>query len=467
MFISAKITTLTGKDMVSIAKIFKAILNVNNVVIDNIELAVTDNGVKVLKIDLHPTKAHANRCPHCGKRYPVYDRSLTKRKWRALDFGGMVVELYYATQRVCCKEHRVVVASVPWAFHDSGFTKDFDLQATYIALNINKSVAASYMRCDWKTIMRCISRARAYLEPNIDDRLNNLVNIGIDETSYRKGHNYVTVVVNHDTNTVVWVGEGHSTETLSKFFEKLTPEQRASIKRVSGDGAKWIDACLKKYCPNAIRCVDAFHVVTWAMEALDSLRKELWHDAFDKFNEYKEELKPKRGKPSKENQANVDKLNSLKEKAKAIKGSTYALGKAPENLTVNQKDKLDFIADTHPKLFRGYILKEQLRLIFKLNNVDDAKEGLKHFFWRATHSRIQIFKELAYKIKRHEKNILNTIEQELSNARIESINNKIKLVIRKAYGFRNIQNMIDMILLACSEIKIPLPNRGIKQWKIA
>ena len=224
MFISAKITTLTGKDMVSIAKIFKAILNVNNVVIDNIELAVTDNGVKVLKIDLHPTKAHANRCPHCGKRYPVYDRSLTKRKWRALDFGGMVVELYYATQRVCCKEHGVVVASVPWAFHDSGFTKDFDLQATYIALNINKSVAASYMRCDWKTIMRCISRARAYLEPNIDDRLNNLVNIGIDETSYRKGHNYVTVVVNHDTNTVVWVGEGHSTETLSKFFEKLTPE---------------------------------------------------------------------------------------------------------------------------------------------------------------------------------------------------------------------------------------------------
>ena len=78
MFISAKITTLTGKDMVSIAKIFKAILNVNNVVIDNIELTVTDNGVKVLKIDLHPTKAHANRCPHCGKRYPVYDRSLTK-----------------------------------------------------------------------------------------------------------------------------------------------------------------------------------------------------------------------------------------------------------------------------------------------------------------------------------------------------------------------------------------------------
>ena len=80
MFISAKITTLTGNDMVSTTKIFKAILNVNNIVIGNVTLTVTENGVQVLKVDLHPTKAHANRCPHCGKRSPVYDRSLTKRK---------------------------------------------------------------------------------------------------------------------------------------------------------------------------------------------------------------------------------------------------------------------------------------------------------------------------------------------------------------------------------------------------
>ena len=101
------------------------------------------------------------------------------------------------------------------------FTQDFDLTATYLAMNINKSVAAKYMRCDWKTIMRCISRTRLYLEPNLKERYEGLVNIGIDETSYRKGHKYVTVVVNHDTNTVVWVGLGHSTQTLSEFFETL------------------------------------------------------------------------------------------------------------------------------------------------------------------------------------------------------------------------------------------------------
>ena len=160
-------------------------------------------------------------------------------------------------------------------------------------------------------------------------------------------------------------------------------------------------------------------------------------------------------------------LNEAKIKATEIKTSTYTLGKAPENLTKNQAAKLEMIANTNPKLFRGYKLKEQLRLALKLSNTDETKAELKNFFWKATHSRIQVFKELAHKIRRHEEHILNTIETKLSNARVESINNKIKLFIRKAYGFRNIQNMLDMILLGCSNILIPLPNRGGKGLKVA
>ncbi len=85
-----------------------------------------------------------------------------------------------------------------------------------------------------------------------------------------------------------------------------------------------------------------------------------------------------------------------------------------------------------------------MKCISRVRKVVNAKVELKFFFWRSTHSRIQVFKELAYKIRRHEKHILNTIETQLSNARVEAINNKIKLFIRKAYGFRNIQNMLDM-----------------------
>ena len=452
--------------MVPAVTLLKKSLSVNDSVIYNFNFSEDEYGVTSLHVYLHPRKSHSNRCPVCGKRCPVYDRSLVYHKWRGLDLGGIMVELFSHTQRVCCKEHGIKTASVPWSYPGSRFTKDFDMTATFLAMSINKKVTAEYLRCDWHTIMRCISRARSVLEPDIKKRYDGLVNIGIDETSYRKGHNYVTTVVNHDTNSIVWCAKGHSTEVLSKFFEELSDEQRKSIQSVSGDGAKWIDACIEKYIPHAKRCVDAFHVVTWVTACLDELRKEAWRDAYADFKDKAKELKRKKGKPKKSDCASK-KLNEAKIKATEIKTSTYTLGKAPENLTKNQAAKLEMIANTNPKLFRGYKLKEQLRLALKLSDIKDAKAELKSFFWRATHSRIQVFKELAHKIRRHEEHILNTIETKLSNARVESINNKIKLFIRKAYGFRNIQNMLDMILLGCSNILIPLPNRGGKGLKVA
>ena len=119
------------------------------------------------------------------------------------------------------------------------------------------------------------------------------------------------------------------------------------------------------------------------------------------------------------------------------------------------------IAITDPQLFRAYSLKESLRLLLKISNVDEAEKELKKWRWRASHSRIPAFKELYEKIKRHSDHILNTIRFGMSNARIEATNNKIKLVIRKAYGFRNTDNMIDMVYLVCSDLNIPLPNRKL------
>ena len=194
--------------------------------------------------------------------------------------------------------------------------------------------------------------------------------------------------------------------------------------------------------------------------------REAWRDAYSSYKDKAKEINLKKGKPKNSDTA-FKKLNEAKQKATDIKTSTYTLGKAPENLTKNQAAKLEMIANTDLKLYRGYTLKEQLRLALKLSNTDEAKDELKTFFWKATHSRIKVFKELAYKIRRHEEHILNTIETKLSNARVESINNKIKLFIRKAYGFRNIQNMLDMILLGCSNILIPLPNRGGTGLKVA
>ena len=112
-------------------------------------------------------------------------------------------------------------------------------------------------------------------------------------------------------------------------------------------------------------------------------------------------------------------------------------------------------------------MKESLRLLLKTTNVAQAKQELDHWLWWASHSRIPAFHDLYKKIKRHKEHILNTIRLGLSNARIEATNNKIKLIIRKAYGFRNIQNMLDMVYLVCSDIRIPLPNRKPEPQKVA
>lgn len=439
----------------------KSVLNVKNTVIENCNFYSDVDGVKHIRIQARPNKWHENDCPFCHISCPVYDKHSSRpTTWRGLDWGGVLVEVEYQTHRIICPEHGVYVAEVPWAYPGSRFTKDFDLTVAWFASYLPRSTTSYFMRIDWETVGRCVNRALHDLEPERSRRLDGLVNIGIDETSYKKGHKYITVIVNHDTNTVVWASEGHGKSVLEKFYKQLTPEQLSSIKVVTGDGARWITECVNEYTPDCARCVDAFHVVEWAMTALDDVRKDIWHDAYSEYKQVKKENPRSKGRPKK-GDPELAIVKAAKAKADEIKGSAYALGKAPEHLTERQQFRVELIASQNPRLYRAYLLKEQLRLLLKLTDAEEAEAELKHWLWKASHSRITAFKDLYLKIKRHKTHILNTIRYGMSNARIEATNNKIKLIIRKAYGFRNIQNMLDMVYLVCSDIRIPLPNRKL------
>lgn len=447
--------------MASADTLLKKALNVNGMVVESHRFYDDDHGVKHLRMTARPNAWHLNDCPFCHRRLPGYDAPAKNLKvWRALDFGGILVEIEYRTHRVKCPEHGVVTADVPWAYPGSSFTRDFDLTVAWLAKYLSRSAVSSYMRIDWETVGKCISRSLNDLEPERSRRLNGLVNIGIDETSYRKGHKYITVIVNHDTNEVVWVADGHGKSVLEQFYKSLTPEQLSSIKVVTGDGARWITDCVNEFTPDCERCVDPFHVVEWAMDALDEVRKERWRKAYEEANRLAKENPQKRGRP-KSNDRVAAAIKAAKDKASEIKDSAYSLGKAPEHLTDRQQVRLDLIQAKDPQLFRAYSLKESLRLLLKIQDVDQAEKELKHWLFWASHSRIPAFKELYKKIRRHKEHILNTIRLGLSNARIEATNNKIKLIIRKAYGFRNIQNMMDMVYLVCSNVRIPLPNRNL------
>lgn len=429
----------------ALKKILKFALNVKCIKILNVTY---DESSSSLFINVKPTKGKMNRCPVCGKKCSGYDTITFSRKWRSLDFGSCRVFLVCDVQRVRCKEHGVLTQMVPWAYHGSSFTKEFEQQTAYLALHMNKTEVSKLMRINWRTAGEIITRTKNRIEPDSKVRFANLKRIGIDETSYRKGHKYVTVVVDHDTNQVIWVGDGTGKEILGQFFSLLTKEQRNSIELVSADGAKWIKSSLEEWVPQAERCIDGYHVVSWAIEAMDNLRKELWHAA----NKEKV-LQPKkgRGRPRKGEENN----HSCKKYAKGYK---YSLGKNPENLTAYQKSCLDEIRECYPRIFRGYQLKEGLRHVFQSDS-DSVEEELNRWLSWACRSKLKPFVELSRKIRRHKEAIIATVKYGLSNARIESMNNKIKVLIRKSYGFRNIQNLIDMIMIVCSNLyqQIRLP----------
>lgn len=416
--------------------VIKKLLNLAKSVIENVYFE-TKNGREIFVTRVRPTKRERNRCPICGKKCPGYDK-IGIRRWRTLDFGSTETYIEAESVRVNCPKHGVIVARVPWARHNSNFTRDFEQAVTWFALHATITDVSEYFRIKWDTVEAITKRVGQDLEILKPNKFDNLEEIGIDETSYKKGHKYMTVVVNHKTGALIWAKKGHGKEVLTSFFEELTPEQRAKIRLVSADGARWIADCVAEFCPNAERCVDPFHVVSWATKALDDVRKNVIKEAT------KDTIKGVKARGGKKKQPKCN----LK----------YSLLKNPENLTENQRATLEMLTKSAPKLYRAYLLKENLRLCFYHAFPDSASELEAWLKW-ACRCRIPEFVELGRKIKRHKQAIINSFQYRLTNARIEAINNKIKVTIRMGYGFRNIDNLISLVKLKCSDMKVNLPGR--------
>ena len=431
----------------------KKLIGVNRVVIESLEIE-NNLGEEQLIIKARPTKRHQCRCGICGKKSPKYDNGDGIRRWRALDFGNSI-RVYVESEaiRVECPEHGVTVRQVPWARHDSRYTKSFEDSVVWLTLHLSKKAVSEYMRIKWHTVGSIVRRVEGELSKDIN-RFDNLVNIGIDETSYKKGHKYITVIVNHDKNTVVWVGKGHGKAVLEDFFKLLTDEQKANIKAVSGDGAHWIKDTVSENCHDAVFCIDPFHVVSWVTTILDEVRREIWNDARRELAKEKKTKKANKGRPK----GGHKEKSEAEQLVETIKSSKYPLLMNPENLNEGYQAKLKQILLHNRRLATAYRLKEELRLIFKLPP-EEVSAAIDKWRRRAWSCRIPQFVELQRKIKRHKQAIITAITLGLSNARIEATNNKIKLTVRMAYGFRNIDNLISLVLLRCGGLDIRLPGR--------
>ena len=439
----------------TITSLAKFIAGVKRMVVENVEIENPETNPTII-ISVRPAKRDTCRCGICGKKCSRYDKGNGRRRWRAMDIGNSCkVYLESDSPRVWCREHGVTVQMVPWARHGSKHTRGFEDTAAWMSLHLSKKAVSEYLRISWDTVGPMVSRVEKETRP-CDKRFDGLVKIGIDETSYKKGHKYITVVINHDTNAVVWAAKGFGKEVLESFFKELTPAQRKSIQLVSGDGARWIKDTVADYCPQATFCIDPFHVVSWCEEVLDTVRKQQWNEARKKAaEENKGKTKRGRGRPK---GGSVEKTAAQKE-AEIMKNSKYPLLMNPDHLSESYQAKLREILLYDRRLATAYRLKEGLRAIFHLP-AEEVRSALQKWRRRAWSCRIPEYVDLQRKIRRHIDAIVATVTHQISNARVEAANNKIKLTIRMAYGFRNIDNLIALIYLRCGGRVVYLPGRA-------
>ena len=317
------------------------------------------------------------------------------------------------------REHGPTVAAVPWARHAAGHTYAFDEQVAWLATQCSKSAITELMRIAWRTVGAIITRVWADVEA-VHDRFAGLRRIGIDEISYKRGHKYLTVVVDHDSGRLVWAAPGRDKATLERFFDALGEERCAQITHVSADGADWISAVVADRCPNAVRCADPFHVVKWATEALDEVRRQAWNAARRRPGGRADRIRWSRGRLRQD-------AAGAREGAQARPLRVVEEPREPHHPTAGQAglDRQD-----RPHGCTGPTCSRKDSGWSSSSTTDEAVEALEAWIGWARRCRIPTFVDLQRRIVKHQASILAAIEHGLSNGRIESVNTKIRLITR-------------------------------------
>ena len=370
---------------------------------------------KVLIIVVEPDEETRYRCPRCGQRGRPAEHDVVR--WRTLDVHGKRTYLESELPRIICGEHGKITAAVPWARHDDRFSRPFEEFAAWKAAHMPWTRAAAELRITWEALAGITARVAADAAAGLD-RLAGLRRIGIDEKSWGKGQDkYLIIVTDHDRGQIAWIGEGRCQATVRAFFEALGPHRCKLLTHVSADGADWIHDVVREKAARAELCLDAFHVVKWAGERLDELRRRL---------------------------AGELRAAGRDDQAATLGTGMWALRKAPEKLNGNQRTALASIAADNKQLYKGYLIKEQLREAFKVKG-EDGKKLLRGMIAWAHRCRMPEFIKLARTLSKHRDLIYHTLDGGPSNGRAEALNAQVNALITRARGFRSAAALMAMI----------------------
>ena len=319
--------------------------------------------------------------------------------------------LVYAMRRVDCPRCGVTVEQVPWGDGKRHLTRAYAVFLARWARRLSWKEVATIFNTSWETVYRSVAAVVEYGLKHRD--LNGITAIGVDEVQFQKGHRYLTVVyqINADCRRLLWVGQERTTKTLLRFFKMLGRERTAALQFICSDMWQPYLKVIAKKAGQAIHILDRFHIVAKLNKALDEIRaaeaKQLARQGYEPV----------------------------------LKRSRWCFLKREENLTEKQQVKLADLLRHDLKSVRGYLLKQSFQLLWEYVSPYWAGRFLDAWVVRVMRSRLEPIKAVARSIRSHRELILNWFKakKEFNSGIVEGLNYKIKLTIRKAYGYRELK----------------------------
>ena len=369
---------------------------------------LTEEGRLLLLVKIVPRLNSQPTCSRCGQTGPGYD-TLKPRRFEFVPLWGIPVFFHYAMRRVACPLCGVVVESVPWAEGKGHLTTTYAWFLAKWAKRLSWKEVAEAFKTTWEHVYRSIQMAVHWGLEHRD--LSGISALGIDEIQWQFGHKYLTVVyqINEGCRRLLWAGKGRTEETLRVFFAFLGEERSAALKFICSDMWKPYLNVIAEKAKGALNILDRYHIMAKISKAIDKVR--------------------------------AGEARTLREEGyePVLKHSRWCLLKRPENRTEKEDTKLADLLRYNLKTVRSYLLKEDFQRFWEYLSPYWAGRFLDKWCTKVMRSRIEPMKEIARSLRSHKELIMNWFKARnvISLGTVEGLNNKVKVVTRKSYGFKH------------------------------
>ena len=381
---------------------------------------------KSIEVAIRPREGSAAICSGCQKPAPGYDH-LPERRFEFIPLWGFLVFFRYRMRRVNCRRCGVVVEQVPWGEGKYQSTKAHMLHLAHWARKLSWKETAEAFRTSWDRVRDAVEYVVTW---GLEHRtLDSIRAIGVDEIQYAKGHKYLTLVyqIDQGITRLLWVGKERTIESFQGFFTVMGEKLASQIEFVCSDMWQPYLDVIREQCSQALHILDRFHIVAKMNKALDEVRAA---EAREMARAGHEPL---------------------------LKRTRWCVLKRKDNLTPQQKFRLRDLLRYNLRTVRAYLLKEDFQQLWEYDSPTWAGMFLDFWCYQTMRSRIEPMKKIARALRKHRALILNYFKakKEFSSGVVEGMNNKAKVTMRKAYGFRTFR--ILELALYHSLAKLPEP----------